>query len=452
MDDSVLPPKLLSTLQVAAELIRGHDFIQIYSHYDADGITAAAVAAKAVLRAGKQFRVTIMTTLDDANMAVIAGTKAECVLITDLGASFIPQLEALPCDVIVLDHHTLGAQAQRICYANPHLYGIDGMNAGCGATMAFLFAITLDERNWDLAPVAMAGVAGDRQHLDGVKGLNVYLLEGAVKRKFIQPLPGSLIPIGSLASALYMSTDPYIRGVSGSSEGTAQFLAAAGIPDSKGAQDLTDDERVRLSSLIAVKLTQQQTSREKMEEAARTRYYLPAWGTDAETLADELNACGRLGLAGVGVAAGMGDPHCRDQARELAVESAKATMDGVLNVDSGHLSQLKNIQWFDSSDSGFTGMVAGAVMNYLGDPAKPTIGINCSEPTAKVSSRGTNAQLARGIDLADALKRACAAVGGQGGGHRIASGGAFPSARREEFLAELDGIIGEQLAAAAKKA
>jgi len=451
MDDSVLPPKLLSTLQAAAELIRGHDFIQIYSHYDADGITAASIAAKAALRAGKQFRVTIMTTLDDANMAVIAGTKTECVLVTDLGASFIPQLEALPCDVIVLDHHTLGVQAQRICYANPHLYGIDGMNAGCGATMAFLFAITLDERNWDLAPVALAGVAGDRQHLAGMKGLNVFLLEGAVQRKLVQLLPGSLIPVGSLASALYMNTDPYIRGVSGSSDGTAQFLAAAGIPDNKEAQDLSDDERMRLSSLIAVKLIAQHTSQEKLEEAARTRYYLPAWHTDAETLADMLNACGRLGLAGVGVAAGLGDPRCLDQARELAASATRATMDGVLAVDNGGLCQLANIQWFDSSDSGFTGMVAGTVMNYLGDPAKPTIGINCSEPTAKVSSRGTNAQLARGIDLANALKRSCDAVGGQGGGHRIASGGAFPSARREEFLTKLDSIIGEQLAAAAKK-
>jgi hypothetical protein len=34
-----------------------------------------------------------------------------------------------------------------------------------------------------------------------------------------------------------------------------------------------------------------------------------------------------------------------------------------------------------------------------------------------------------------------------GGGHRIASGGSFPSPRREEFLAKLNGIVGEQLAA-----
>ncbi|MFA6641796.1 MAG: DHH family phosphoesterase [Methanomethylophilus sp.] len=447
MDDSVLPPKLLSALSKAADLVRGHQYIQLFSHYDTDGITAAAIAAKALYRAGKEFRVTIMQTLDDANMAVIAGTKAECILITDLGASFIKQLDSLPCDVIVLDHHTLGDLPERLCYANPHLYGIDGMSSGCGATMAFLFAITLDERNWDLAPVAMAGVAGDRQHLHGVSGLNTFLLNGAVKRKHVVTMPGSLIPVGNLSSELFMSADPYIRGVSGSPAGTEKFLAEADIPAGKDYRDLTDDERERLSSLIAVKLTTQGTSRAKMEEAARARYYLPAWNTDAETLASQLNACGRLGLAGIGVAAGMGDPRCLDRARELDAQSKKDTMEGVLAVDSDRLNQLDHIQWFDSSASGFTGMVAGVVMNYIGDPQKPTVGINTSDPIAKVSSRGTDAQLAAGIDLADALKRSCAAVGGLGGGHRIASGGSFPSPRREEFLAKLNGIVGEQLAA-----
>ena len=45
MDADVLPPKLLTVLHTAAEKVRGHDFIHVFSHYDADGVAAASVLA-----------------------------------------------------------------------------------------------------------------------------------------------------------------------------------------------------------------------------------------------------------------------------------------------------------------------------------------------------------------------------------------------------------------------
>ena len=76
MEDKV-PSKLLTTLSKAADIVRGHDFIQVFSHYDADGVSSAAILAKTLLRAGKEFRVTLFTTLNDYNMEVIRNTKAE---------------------------------------------------------------------------------------------------------------------------------------------------------------------------------------------------------------------------------------------------------------------------------------------------------------------------------------------------------------------------------------
>ncbi|MBQ7621023.1 MAG: DHH family phosphoesterase, partial [Candidatus Methanomethylophilaceae archaeon] len=161
--ETEVPSKLLTTLSHAADIVRGHDFIQIYSHYDADGVSAASIIAQTLLREGKEFRATLFTTLNDYNMDIIRSTKADCIIITDLGASYIDQLDAMKQDIVVLDHHTIISEAQRICYANPHLYGIDGMTSGCGATMALLFSVTMNERNWGLVQVAFAGIAGDRQ-------------------------------------------------------------------------------------------------------------------------------------------------------------------------------------------------------------------------------------------------------------------------------------------------
>ena len=445
MDDLVLPTKLLNHLSQATDIVRSHDFIQIYSHYDADGITAASILAKTLMRAGKEFRVTLFTSLNDPNMSIIQNTPSECIVISDLGASYIEQLDALTCDVVVLDHHTVEHEAKRICYANPHLYGIDGMTSGCGATMAFLFSITMDDNNWDLVQLAFGGIAGDRQHINGLKGLNEYLLKGGIERKYIETVGGSLIPPGRLASELYLSTDPYILGVSGYQKGVEQLLNESGISGEKDLKDLSDDERRKLSSLIAMKLIKQGTSLQTLNELARTRYYLRDWKTDAETLGSLLNSCGRLGLGGVGISAGMGDRTAREEAKKLEDTSKRQIMEGVLTLDPSNIHSMKNIQWFDSSTLGFTGMICGIAMQFIGEPSKPMIGINRSEEIAKVSGRGTWEQLDKGIDLSVALKRASSSVGGNGGGHKIASGGSFPALRTEEFLNNLNNIIGEQI-------
>ena len=443
--ETEVPSKLLTTLSHAADIVRGHDFIQIYSHYDADGVSAASIIAHTLLREGKEFRATLFTTLNDYNMDIIRSTKADCIIITDLGASYIDQLDAMKQDIVVLDHHTIISEAQRICYANPHLYGIDGMTSGCGATMALLFSVTMNERNWDLVKVAFAGIAGDRQHINGLSGLNTYLLEQGKKRGFVEEMPGSLIPAGDLMTQLFLTTDPYIRGVSGNEAGVAKLLDDAGIDRGKSYMDLTDDERRKLSSLIAVRLTQQGMLEQSMNEIARNRYYLKGLGMDAEYLSSVLNSCGRSGFGGMGISAGMGDRKSIELGANLMKDSDKDLVLNMVELDRKGLNQRKHFQWFDSSDSGFTGMLCGISMQCIGDPNKPTIGMNRSKEPVNLSSRGMWCQLDKGIDLAVAMREACNTVGGDGGGHRIAAGGSIPSEKVEEFLDVLDGILEKQL-------
>lgn len=443
--ETTVPTKLLTTLSQAADIVRSHDFIQVFSHYDADGVSSAAIIANALLRAGKEFRVTLFTTLNDFNMGIISRTKADCMIISDLGASYIDQLDELDSEIVVLDHHTVISEAKKVCYANPHLYGIDGMTSGCGATMSLLFAITLDESNWDLVQLAFAGIAGDRQHINGLSGLNTYLLEQGVERGFIEEVPGSLIPAGDLMTELFLVTDPYIRGVSGNAEGVSKILEDAGIKHGKSFMDLTEEEKRKLSSLIAVKLTEQGVQLSSMNEVARDRYFLKGMNMDAEVLSSILNGCGRSGVGGMGIAAGMGDKRAMELGAELTRESARLVVENMVALDKKGLNQRKYFQWFDSTDSGFTGMLCGIAMQSIGDSDKPTIGLNQSNDPVNISSRGMWGQLEKGIDLSVAMREACAAVGGSGGGHRIASGGSVPADKVEEFLDILDGIFERQL-------
>lgn len=446
MDGNVLPSKLLSGLSNAAGLIRSHDFIQVYSHYDADGLSAASIIANTLKRADKEFRITTFTTLDEENMQIIRECDSDCILITDLGASYIKELEDLGKDVIVLDHHTVRDKSDRICYVNPHLYGVDGGSGACGATMAFLFAITVDSGNWDLVQIAFGGITGDKQHLHGLSGFNTYLLEEGVKKGFITVSEGSLIPPGQIYKSLCEGTEPYIRGVAGNHDATMKLLHDANIPADRSLMVLTDDEKRRLSSMIAIKLTQQGVSLGAMKELARTRYYLNGWNMDAEVLSELLDACGRLLLQGIGISMCLGNKDDLLRANELRNEYNKSILEATLKIDRENgIHEMDNLQWFDSSEYGFTGVVCGIIMRYLGNPDKPTIGVNSSEEKVKLSGRATTEQLEKGIDLANALYLSTKSVGGEGGGHKIASGGSISKGTEEEFLKNLDNIIGEQL-------
>ena len=448
MDGNVLPSKLLSRLSKAADLIRSHNFIQVYSHYDADGLSAAGIVANVLLRENKQFRIRTFTSLEEEAMQEVRECKYDCILMTDLGASYISELEALGKDVIVLDHHTVQKDSEKICYANPHLVDIDGSFGACAATMAFLFGITVNEENWDLVQIAFAGIAGDKQHIKGISGLNEYLLTEGTKRGFITTSEGSLIPPGPVSRSLYYTTSPYIRGITGNQAAVDEFLRNARIPADRNSANLSDDEKRRLSSMIAVKLTEQGVSADSMIELARTRYYLRDWKMDAESFAELLDACGRTMTQGIGIAMCIGSKDDLLRAMELRDQYNNDIMEAAVKIDKNGLKQMENFQYFDSSETGFTGVLCGIMMNYVSDPSKPTIGMNTAEDKIKLSGRATYKQLDRGVDLSVALRDSTRTVGGEGGGHSIASGGSIPLGTSEEFLKNIDAIIGGQLSSA----
>jgi len=62
-----------------------------------------------------------------------------------------------------------------------------------------------------------------------------------------------------------------------------------------------------------------------------------------------------------------------------------------------------------------------------------------------VSGRAPRAVVQQGVNLAEVMRVASAAVGGAGGGHAPAAGATIPRARVKDFLAEAERVLDAQL-------
>jgi len=445
MDDRVL--KLFTHLSYAADIAASHDNIHIFSHHDADGISAAIILAKTLMRAGKGFKVTLLSTLNDDTVREIVSCGAKCIIVSDMGASYLGTLDDIDADVIVLDHHKGDAEPKRVHYANPHSFGIDGQDGGCGASVSMLFSIAVNSDNWDLVQIAFAGIVGDKQHLKGLTGINEHLFAEAKRRGYVTCADGSLIPRGDLMSSLYRSTEPYIRGVSGDVDGVAALLKDASIDQARPSAGLNDAERRKLSSLIAARLLRQNVQKEVIEELCVPRYMLKDWNIDAGTFASLLNSCGRSGMGGTGIGLGLGDKKCMSDAVLKDAETREMLAAVLREADRKGLEQMRHIQKFSNDSPGFTGTLCESFMRFTADPNKPTVGCSLSDNIVKASARCTHAMLRKGVDLSMAMRAAGESAGGGGGGHKIASGAWFPPGNEKKFFDTLDDIIGQQVSA-----
>ncbi|MBM4237336.1 MAG: DHH family phosphoesterase [Euryarchaeota archaeon] len=448
MDGAVqLPTDFFSRIARGASEIDRHREIRVLTHYDADGIASAGVLCNALLRSGKRFHATMAKSLDSKVIAEVgAEVGGGCIILADMGSSYLKELEALSANVVVLDHHSPQGDSGKVIHVNPHLFGVDGMVGASASALCQLLAVNMNEANWDLLPIAFGGIVGDRQHIRGLSGVNRYLLDGGIARGIVESQPGSIIPEGKVMDSLVLSIDPYIVGLSGEEKAVGEFMSEIGIEPGALMADLGEGERRKLASLLALRLLNQGCSLSTLEDLVQERYYFKSWKLYASDFASLLNACGRSDKEGLGLGLALGDPKALDEAMELRKRYKRTVLESLRNVEKRGLTKTTNIQYFHSDNPSLSGMVCGLTMQYMGDRDKPTIALSVGEKETRISSRATFEILDMGVDLAVALRDGASAVGGFGGGHAIASGATIPRGREEEFMKKLDSLIGEQKA------
>jgi RecJ-like exonuclease len=452
-DGLVSDPHYTQEFERARSLLLAHaERWRVIYHYDGDGIASASSALRAFQRLGYSAQATALVGIERDRVAALLRETPGPVLVVDTGASLLDVFAQHSAPVVVLDHHKYPgvpnppALPAHVAFVNPLDWGVDGMSELCASTLTWLFTVFLDPVNWDNAPWGLSGAIADRQHVGGFKGLNALLVEEAVRRSLVIRRPGVALFGPTVGEALANSIDPFVRGLSGRPDAVGPFLHGLGIDPGRRPAKLTEDENRRLVATLKERLAVSGVIPEAANVLDQERWFLPSLGLDAEELSNLQNAAGRAGVPGVGVAFSLGDPRSAERVRTAEGEWRSGILRGLLRVENDGVNSMRFLRWFESPETTLAGTQAGLAMNYLLPPDHPVFVFSDGgkDPT-KVSSRGINRQVDRGLDLSAACRLAAAAVGGEGGGHRIASGATIPPGTRPKFLEVADQVISEQL-------
>lgn len=443
-----LPQNFSKRVKSAAELVKDNSFARVISHYDADGVTAASIMISCLKRAGIAVHATIMKSLDAAAVAKIAEETNPLVIFLDMGSGQIESVERMNSKAVVLDHHKPLRESKTVVQVNPHFFEMDGMHDVSASGLAFILATAIDEENWSSAPLAMTGMLGDMQNLGGYSSINSSIIDGAVSRGLVSRGNGPRLAGDDILTMVVNSTNPYLRGLSGRKESVAEMLSSAGLEPNAKYADMDEPARRKLMSLLTLRLLSQGCSSEAIEQISGEQFLLTDGGLKGlkvDDMVDLVNACGRMGQSGIGIATCLGDSVALQEAQKFRADYTNSLLVEIRAIEDGAFENRESIQVVRPHRSSLAGAVCGISMQYLLDQSKPTIAISRVEGSAKISSRGTLDLVAKGLDLSESMKACAEPLGGVGGGHKVAAGATVPLVREDDFLKSLDEATCKQL-------
>jgi Single-stranded DNA-specific exonuclease len=257
---------------------------------------------------------------------------------------------------------------------------------------------------------------------------------------------------------LEYSVDPPIPGIAGQNSSAVRLLEALGIEFQKDGSELTwneitEAERRRIISFIVTSMIAEGISAEIINQIIGETYVLNSEKgvlKDLKEFATLLNACGRYGEFSTAMRLCIQDRHEALQEALTLLENHRKNISAALRmIREEGMKQGEHLQYFHALDrmpDTIVGTVAGILMKSGEvDSRKVIVGFASSEGKIKVSARGNEELIQKGLDLSSAIRDAAASVGGVGGGHMIAAGATIDAGREEDFIKKLDECLRKQL-------
>ncbi|MBI2109866.1 DHH family phosphoesterase, partial [Candidatus Woesearchaeota archaeon] len=256
--------------------------IKLIGNIDSDGITATSIMISVFLREDLKFSVSIIKQITPKIISEIKHEPYNTIVFVDLGSGYLTQLEEhLPDkNIFILDHHIPDKKETKFHHVNPHMFMIDGGKEVSAAGVSYLFARALNQKNIDLAYLAIIGAIGDVQENQGFEKLNKHILEDALLSKKVEVKTGLRLygmQTKPVHKVLEYSTNPYIPNVTGSETGAILFLQELGINIQENGKfrkfaNLTEDE---IKKVVTAIILRRMGSESNPEDVFGPIYLLP---------------------------------------------------------------------------------------------------------------------------------------------------------------------------------
>ncbi len=389
-----------------AAYLRSKDYVEVYSHHDADGIAAAAILTVALRRADIAFRLRFLPHLKKDDIE-----RPEMSVLCDLGAS-VPDF---PDSIVIIDHHVPYAAVP--FHINPRLEGIDGETELSAAGCAYLVANALGD-NRDLAGLVMVGIIGDSQKLSG---MNQKIIGDAVGNNLITVGRGVLLPGRTTKEQIESAVLPYLGNLSGDGE-TAEKIASL-------CMNTASDEAYTAMLLSEIIVRSDASYHDLMSMYGESWKLLREAVQDAYAMTAVIDACGKSGRPDLGYAVAAGDMAQADTAWETALAFRR----NIIASAAAAEAVAPNVWMTDSV------VTASDVADmFARSKQEPVVVLARGATYLKVSAR---APADSTVDFEQLMKTSAEKFGGAGGGHKTRAGGELPLACESEFIAAVQEFL-----------
>ncbi len=411
----------------ASKILNGKNYIKIVSHYDADGLSSAAILSAALEREGKMFSVRIVKRVSNELIEEINNENPDLVIFSDIGASY--DLSNLKVQGLILDHHKpKKLYGDNVLEVNPMYYNIEELS---GSGVSYLFAKNLNRMNMYLSYLGIAGAIGDIRPMVGMN----YMILCDAENMGIVKLSKSLNIFGTSTRSIHKSI--YLNEILpniNSESSSVQFLSGIDIDLKKDGKwrtldDLTEDEMRKLvSAIIEERIRNGFTNH---DDVFAMRMRIPKLGMDINEFSTVLNAFGRLDkyYEGVKFALNPTKKVAMKIYKEYRMSIGKYMRWMRQNVE---LSDFTIVDARDNINPNFIGIVCSMIIKS--ENVGTIIGLSNDGDMIKISARSKFGDMSKFVNsLVDKF-------GGEAGGHMEAAGASIPMSKREELLDELKKI------------
>ena len=444
-----------------SDCIKSQKSISITTHIDCDGLTSGSIIAKALIREGANCT---LRTSKEFSKDIVESFKTDSRdfhIVTDLGGGFVKDLnQTLGDDWIVLDHHQISEEEKdNQNVINAWKYGMDGGSEICAGGMAYLAAMSLDEKNSDLSEIAVVSALGDRQDQGDRKsftGKNFEIANTAKELGLVE-MDLDLLLVGRetrpLAEAIAFTSQPFIEGLTWNKETCLSILKSSGIKLKEEGRwrvpaELNEEEKKLVIKTIT-DFSPDKNTTEVMSELIGYTYTFPkedkrSFLRDGREYSTMLNSCGRINRSGVGMAICMGDRNqVLSEGEGILTDYRKKIKEymNILSNERWRLSENENYIMVNGEDivpETMTGTISSLIAGSPKNIGKIVILRTRGEAnTIKFSSRKSFGCKSE-INLSELMRTAAEKFDGIGGGHNAAAGAKITKDKLDEFLKYLE--------------